>query len=80
MKLTTRQIHGCTENSRDFRRRTQAQLAAIQTVTGSDADGLNVGRGCRPARYMPRLLAPLFIARIEKLSAFRSSLPVAHVR
>jgi hypothetical protein len=35
---------------------------------------------CMPGWCMPGPLAPVFIARIGKRSAFRLSLPAAHVR
>ena len=93
MKLTTRQIQGCTGNSGDLRRSTPAQLVALRMVAKLVAEGLYAGRlpaGCMPAGRphagclstwcMSRRLAPLSIASIGKFSAFRLSLPVAHVR
>jgi hypothetical protein len=88
MKISTWQIHGRTGSSGDLRRRTQAKRAAIQRVAELVSEALNAvfmpsGRlpaDCPPAWYLPRPLAPVFTARIGRGFAFRSSLPVAHVR
>jgi hypothetical protein len=88
MKIGTWQIHGRTGSRGDLRRRTQAKLAALQRVAELVSEALNAGfmpserlpADCPPAWYMPRPLAPVFIARIGKRSAFRLSLPAAHVR
>jgi hypothetical protein len=88
MKLITRRIDGGAEPWGELRRRTRAQLAALQTVAEQVSEGSNVRRlpagymptGRPPAWCLPQLLVSVFTARIGRGSAFRLSLPVAHVR
>jgi hypothetical protein len=88
MKLTTRRNDGGAETRGELRRRTQAQLVALQTTAEQVAEGSNVRRlpagymltGRPPAWCLPQLLVPVSIASIGKRCASRLSLPVAHVR
>jgi hypothetical protein len=83
MKFCTRPIHRYAGNPGERRRRMKAQLMKLHRVVEQIAGVLDAGHlteGCMPGWCMPGPLAPVFIARIGKRSAFRLSLPAAHVR